>query len=48
MGNRWPPAGSTGAWERVEALYDYALEHIKYQEGAEDKSSVADLFSVKA
>jgi transglutaminase-like putative cysteine protease len=26
-------------WRRVEALYDYAIDHVKYEEGA-DKSSV--------
>jgi transglutaminase-like putative cysteine protease len=37
-----PSAGATGVWERVEALYDYALEHVKYKEG-DDKSSVQAL-----
>ncbi len=38
-----PPAtGASGDWERVEALYDYAIEHVKYKEGV-DKSSVQAL-----
>jgi transglutaminase-like putative cysteine protease len=38
------PEGGTGVWERVEALYDYAMDHVKYKEG-EDKSSVQALAS---
>jgi hypothetical protein len=38
------PEGGTGVWQRVEALYDYALDQVKYKEG-EDKSSVQALAS---
>lgn len=38
------PEGGTGVWEHVEALYDYAIEHVKYKEG-DDKSSVQALTS---
>lgn len=38
------PEGGTGVWEHVEALYDYALDTVKYKEG-EDKSSVQALAS---
>jgi hypothetical protein len=37
-----PPAGATGDWERVAALYDYAQRHVAYQLG-DDKSSLAAL-----
>jgi hypothetical protein len=37
-----PAAGATGDWGRVEALYDYAVEHVKYLEG-DDQSSVQAL-----
>ena len=30
-------------WQRVERLYDYVIEHVKYEEGAQDKSSVQAL-----
>ena len=33
---------SASAWERAEAIYDYVLEHIKYEVG-DDKSSVKAL-----
>lgn len=36
------PAGGTGDWERVEALYDYALDHVKYKAG-DDKPAVQTL-----
>jgi hypothetical protein len=36
------PAGGTGDWQRVEALYDYALDHVKYKEG-DDKPAVQTL-----
>lgn len=29
-------------WQRIEAFYDYALEHVEYEEG-DDKSSIAAL-----
>jgi transglutaminase-like putative cysteine protease len=36
-------AAATGDWERVEAIYDYVIDHVKYEEGAQDKSSVQAL-----
>ncbi len=35
-------------WQRVEALYDYVIEHVKYEDGAQDKSSVQALQDGKA
>jgi hypothetical protein len=35
-----PSEAPTGDWQRVEALYDYVIEHVKYQEGAQDKSAL--------
>jgi transglutaminase-like putative cysteine protease len=39
---------ATGDWERVEAIYDYVIDHVKYEEGAQDKSSVQALKDGKA
>ncbi len=42
--NETPEATTKVAdWTRIEALYDYVLENIKYVEGSEDKSAVATL-----
>ena len=41
-------AAASGDWQRVEALYDYVIEHVKYEAGAQDKSSVQALQEGKA
>ncbi len=49
-GEVWKQAGESddddtkvADWTRIEALYDYVLENIKYVEGSEDKSATATL-----
>ena len=37
------PGESTGDWERVEKLYDYVIEKVKYEEGAQDKPALKAL-----
>ena len=39
---------SLSDWKRVEQLYDYVLEHVEYEEGAQDKSALQTLQDGKA
>jgi transglutaminase-like putative cysteine protease len=41
-------AGVLTDWQRVEKLYDYVQDHIEYEEGAQDKSSLESLQDGKA
>jgi hypothetical protein len=43
-----PAPVATGDWQRVESIYDYVIDHVKYEEGAQDKSSVQALKDGKA
>jgi hypothetical protein len=33
-------AGASGDWQRVEAIYNFVTEKVKYEEGAQDKSAL--------
>jgi len=41
-------AESRNDWQRVEALYDYVIKHVDYEEGAADKSALDALQQGKA
>jgi transglutaminase-like putative cysteine protease len=37
------PGEPTGDWQRVEKLYDYVIDKVKYEEGAQDKPALKAL-----
>ncbi|MCC6494545.1 MAG: hypothetical protein IT424_16160 [Pirellulales bacterium] len=43
-----PPAGDRTDWQKVEAIYDYVQDHVKYEEGAQDKPALEALQDGKA